>query len=161
MALDLLIREEWMSRSGKESCAWKHLSSFLIRIRWGWFAWKQLWPQRLSLGSTSEGLWLPDWGQDWRPSDWEESVSPLPLGEEVEDRKRRADSQAASQKAWASCLSQPGTSGHVSTSCPSEKQTRHCAERSACLWNMAVVHQQVAHFSTVYNSAWTSFKHIP
>lgn len=57
---------------------------------------------------------------------WGESVSLMPLGEEVEDRKYRAESQAASQKAWASCLSQPGTSGHVSTSCPQKTNQALC-----------------------------------
>lgn len=50
----------------------------------------------------------------------------MPLGEEVEDRKYRVQSQAASQKAWASCLSQLGTSGHVSTSCPQKTNQALC-----------------------------------
>lgn len=73
-----------------------------------------------------------------------------PLGEEVEDRKYRAPSQAASQKAWASCLSQPGPSGHVSSSCPQKTNQALCREPGAALrrWSMATLHQQVAHSST-------------
>lgn len=72
----------------------------------------------------------------------------MPPGEEAEDRNNRAGSQAASQKAWASCLSQPGSSGHVSTSCPQKTNQALCRE-FVCLragGNMASLHQQVAYF---------------
>lgn len=71
-----------------------------------------------------------------------------PLGEEAEDRNNRAGSQAASQKARASCLSQPGTSGHVSTSCPQKTSQALCkrVSLSAHRGNMASLHQQVSHF---------------
>lgn len=112
--------EEW-----KESWIWNHPSRSFIRLWWG-YGLKQLWPQIVYFGGTSEALRLPEWELHWRPKVWGESVSLMPLGEEVEDRKYRAESQAASQKGWASCLSQPGTSGHVSTSCPQKTNQALC-----------------------------------
>lgn len=121
----LMNQHGWKLRSGRKSWIWNHPSFSCIRF-WRGYGLKQLWRQKVFSGGTSEALRLPEWEQDWRPKVWGESVSLMPLGEEVEDRKYRAESQAASQKAWASCLSQPGTSGHVSTSCPQKTNQALC-----------------------------------
>lgn len=70
---------------------------------------------------------LPEWVQCRRPKRPRgESLSLMPLREEVEDRNNRAQSQAASPQSRASCLSQPGTSGHVSSSCPQKTSRALC-----------------------------------
>lgn len=78
-------------------------------------------------GDTSEPLRLPEWEQDSRPKSLKgECVS---NSSERGSGEQKIQSQAASQKAWASCLSQPGTSRHVSTSCPGKNKL--CGERSS------------------------------
>lgn len=55
-------------------------------------------------------------------------MSGCPPGEEAEERNNRAASQAVSQRAGASCLSRPGTSGHVSTRCPPKTSRALCTQ---------------------------------
>lgn len=145
-----IYSEEW-----KEGWIWNRPSLSCIKVLRGYGP-KQLWPQKVYFGGTSESQRLPEWQQDCRPKVWGESVSLKPLGEEVEDRNNRAESQAASQKAWASCLSQPGTSGHVSTSCPQKTSQALCRE-FVCLragGNMATLHLQVAYFPALGFIFW-------
>lgn len=81
---------------------------------------------------------------------WGESVSPIPLGEEVEDRKYRAESQSCSSES-PGILPLPArdlcTPFHQ---LPSENRpgTVQSARLSARWWNMAALNQQVAYFST-------------
>lgn len=85
----------------------------------------------------------------------------MPLGEEVDNRKYREESQAASQKAWASCLSQPGTYGHVSTSCPQKTNQALCLSVCASVEYGHSPSTGWLLFGIRIHFAWTSSKHIP
>lgn len=84
-------------------------------------------PQTADSGGRSEALWLPEWEQEWRPKREEcNSASCHPPnrgsgGEKSWERRARLFSLSAGvQKA------QPGSSGHVSTSCPRKTNRAVC-----------------------------------
>lgn len=116
---------------------------------------KRLWPQTISFGGTSEAVWLPEWERDSRPKVWGESVSLMPLGEEVEDRKiqsRKPGSFSESLGILPFPARDLWTRFHQ---LPSENKpgTVQSARLSARRWNMAALLQQVAYSPTVQDSA--------
>lgn len=146
----MLIHDGWRPRNERTSWIRNHPSLSCIRSYWG-DGLEQFWPQRIFSGGTSEAQRLPEWEQNWGPEVWGESVSLMPLGEEVEDRKIQSPEPGCFSESLG-ILPLPArdlwTRFHQ---LPSENKlgTVHSARLSVHCWNMAALHQQVAYFSTL------------
>lgn len=137
--------QEW-----KASRIWNHSSFQRIRIWWGCGV-KQLWPQKVFFGGTSEAPRLPEWEQDWRPKSLR--------GECVSDAPGRGSGGQKIQSRGPGCFSEslgilPLPARDLWTrfhQLPSENKpgTVRRARLFARRWNMAALHQQVAYFSAL------------
>lgn len=134
----------------KASWIWNHSPFQCIRI-WRGCGVKQLWPQKVYFGGTSEAPRLPEWEQDWRPKSLR--------GECVSDAPGRGSGGQKIQSWGPGCFSEslgilPLPARDLWTrfhQLPSENKpgTVRGARLSARRWNMAALHQQVAYLSAL------------